>query len=168
MRLIRQEWTLGSGSTLNSASSQVRENVRITKEEMMINKPEANLSGQFMSSPGSASAGVSDRVRRDILRSAASTARQQLERLAWRFGWRWPWAYALLLEIYRIVPRIRFALTTLLVDRDRELCAGPACHLERAECHPKCNRNLSHQREVRDAGDGRICCLQNTFPAPFP
>jgi len=116
----------------------------------MINKPEANLSGQFMSSPASASAGVSPRLHWDILRRAASTARQRLQFLAWRFGWRWPWAYALLLEICRIVPRIRFVLTALQADQEWEMSAGPACHLGGDGCHPTCNRTHARIDGIRE------------------
>jgi hypothetical protein len=123
--------------------------MRITNA-MGKNKPMTNSSARFMGSPSSASAVVSERVRWHILRRATSSARQQLEHLAWRFGWRWPWAYALLLEVYRILPRIRFVLTALQVDRDREMSAGPACHLERDGCHPKCNRTHARIRGIRE------------------
>jgi hypothetical protein len=103
-----------------------------------------------MGSPSSASAGVSARVRWNILRYAMSSARQWLQLRAWRFGWRWPKAYKLLLEIGRILPRIRFVLTELWVDRDRELSAGPACHLDRDGCHPKCNRTHARIRGIRE------------------
>ncbi len=113
-------------------------------------KPKTNFRGRFMGSPSSASEGVSARVRWNILRYAMSSVRQRLERLAWRFGWRWPRAYRLLLEIGRILPRIRLALAELWVDRDRELSAGPACHLDRDGCHPKCNRTHARIRGIRE------------------
>jgi len=79
-----------------------------------------------------------------------SSAKSWLQLRAWRFGWRWPRAYALLLELGRIVPRIRFSLTTLRVDRDRELSAGPACSLEQAGCHPRCSRTHARIRGIRE------------------
>ena len=123
--------------------------MRITKA-MAEKVAKTHLCGPFMGSPTSASVGVSARVHWDILRRAASTVRQRLVHLAWRFAWRWPWAYALLLEIYRILPRIRFVLTTLQADRDQELSAGPACHSERDGCHPKCNRTRARIRGIRE------------------
>jgi len=113
-------------------------------------KPKTNFCGRFMGSPSSGPAGVSARVGWNILCYAMSSVRQRIERLAWRFGWRWPRAYRLLLEIGRILPRIRFALTELWVDREPELSAGPACHLDRDGCHPKCNRTHARIRGIRE------------------
>ena len=90
-------------------------------------------------------------VHLGILRRAASSARSWLQQRVWRFGWRWPKAYALLLEIYRIVPRIRFVLTALRVDQDRELCPGLACRLDRLQCqHPKCIRTHARIDGIRE------------------
>jgi hypothetical protein len=123
--------------------------MRITKA-MAEKAAKTRLRGRFMGSPASASAGVSAGVRWDILRRATSTARQRLQFLAWRFGWRSPKAYALLLEIYRLVPRIRFALTALRVDRDREMSLGPACHSDRDGCYSQCNRTHARIRGIRE------------------
>ena len=113
-------------------------------------KPMTNSAERVTGFPASASAVTSERVHWGILRCAASTARQQLQFLAWRFGWRRPLAYAVLSEIYRIVPRIRFVLTALQVDRARELSAGPACWHDRGECHQECSRTHARIHGIRE------------------
>jgi hypothetical protein len=101
--------------------------------------------------PSGFSEATSEDVRLGILRHVVSSVRSWLQLRAWKFGWRWPKAYALLLEIYRILPRIRFALSTLWVDQDRELCPGLACHLDRLECqHPECIRTHARIRGIRE------------------
>lgn len=95
--------------------------------------------------------GFSASDRWGILHRAKSNAKQWIQQRAWRFGWHWPMAYALLLEIYRILPRIRFSLTTLWVDQARELCPGLACHLDRLECqHPECIRTHARIHGIRE------------------
>ena len=113
-------------------------------------KNNLNFREEFKGPPSSASEGALESVRSGILRRAASTARQQLQFLAWRFGWRRPLAYAVLSEIYRIVPRIRFVLTALQVDQGRELSAGPACWHDRGECHQECNRTHARIHGIRE------------------
>jgi hypothetical protein len=106
--------------------------------------------GELMGSPFLRPKGFSQHVRCGILRRAVSSVRQRLERLAWRFGWRWPRVYRLLLEIGRILPRIRFALRELSVDRDRELCAGPVYHLNKDGSHRESTRTHARIRGIRE------------------
>jgi hypothetical protein len=93
--------------------------------------------GEFMGS-ASKPTEVSEGVRWGTLRHVRSSAKSWLQVRAWRFGWKYPWAYALLLEFYRIVPRIRFALGGLWAARDRELYMGPGCHPDLGGCHAGC------------------------------
>jgi len=106
--------------------------------------------GEFMGSLHRVSKASLAGVRVGILRHVESSVRQWLQFRGWKFGWRWPRAYTLLLEIGRILPRIRFALRELSVDRDRELCAGPAYHLNKDGSHRESTRTHARIRGIRE------------------